>query len=341
MISRAFNYSVICMLFLIGVTLTLRAQSTAPRFVYEKSITLDEDAFIGMVTDLTVTPSGEIILTDGKSKEVFIFHPDGRLKTTLDPVGCHPGFNFFPLSVEASDRYLFLMNSGNWGYVFNADGSCFGNVDPDFRPMNFFAFESESTMVGVRQRGQSRPEMIWFDQTGSTIKQITLPATPFNNIDYRVSSGGVTVGNRGVYWAPAISPIVVRVENESTKEIDISDVFKHDHPDSDLPAGLDVQELMKRMPSIVTNSTSNQGLFVMPDGRILAQYQSSQSKPESRWKWVFIDDVGEPSFQLVESEVGFQEVANGFGYRVRFPNLKANEETFVLEVHRYISGVRK
>lgn len=311
----------------------LMAQDIGSLFIFDHEIMLDKDVLISMVTDLSVGPNGDILITDGGSREVFLFDSKGALKTRLDPAKCHPGFNFFPISAELGREHLFLMNSSPWGYVFDSEAGCFSSVDDSFRPMNFFEFISDTTLVGVRKGSNSKQEMHWFDLNGIMLKHIVLPDQKFPNIDRRVWHGGVATGEEGTYWAPAISPTLLYVLEDTITEIDLNLFFDHQHPAEVLPDNVSISELMKKMGPIISGSTHSEGLFILPDGKLLAQYLTPLGKGRSIWTRLFFDDGNFSHAEVHTSDLGFKDVADGYGYEVVSPSTQ--DDNYKLRVYRY------
>ena len=80
---------------------------------------------IASIFEIDVDPAGRLLITDMLGEQVLLFDSTDVLLASLEPRICHPGFTFRPQGARfGSDEFIFLLNSGPWGYRFTTEGTC-------------------------------------------------------------------------------------------------------------------------------------------------------------------------------------------------------------------------
>lgn len=121
------------MKYIIVIFLFFTQTMFSQKFIKVKEVKLDKDLLIGNVWTMDVDDDGNFIINDQIAREIYLLNSKGKLREKLSPLKCDPGFSWRPFDVKKlTNGKILVLNSGPWGFLFNADGSCFGNLDNSF-----------------------------------------------------------------------------------------------------------------------------------------------------------------------------------------------------------------
>ena len=312
-----------------------------------RTITLtDPDAvhldslLIAEIKSLDVAPDGRMLVVDVIGQQAFLFDPDGKLLALLDPSLCHPGFEVRPVSaIFVGDQSIFLNNAGPWGYRFTPEGSCLGNVDPNYVVVSsgFLDVNAQGNLFGVYTL-PDRQFIRYMSPSGKTLHEIVLPSSKYPNAVYRVGMGGLVVDEAHMFYAGSVEPHILKITLDGTVVASISrrtswfrDVSR-DLPDmnSNGPSGL-----MKAFGNMLSSSTLVSDIFELTDQVLMVQYSNGT---RGRGYQVFTKHG-----LLVAEELGLQHRfkygKDGLVYRVVQPELDDTGQlpNPFIEVYQFIA----
>ena len=318
---------------LLGASTVCFAQDTTPFFELDHRIVLGEDVLISSIRSLKILPNGQLLLIDTQGSQVVVIDRNGALVKNLDPADCHPGFELRPIGVAVNAKYIFLTNSSPWGYVFNSDESCYSAVDVSFRPSFAFTFVSDSLLAGIYHVRGERPHIQWFDQKGAMLEKLDFPETDFPNADHRMEAGGILSVGDDIWWAPPISHHLFRIRDGKIQDFDPTVFYDLGHPSEDIPEVLN-PSLFKKVGQILKEARRNEGVFLLPDGKLLLQYHN----PGDGTIRVIADPDNLKDFRIEQSDFVFLEVHGEFAYAVGPPELNedGSDTNYVIDVYRYV-----
>ena len=318
---------------LLGASTVCFAQDTSSAFQLVDQIVLSEDVMVSSIRSLRILPNGELLLVDALGSQLVVVNRDGSLVRNLDPADCHPGFELRPIGVAVNAKYIFLTNSSPWGYVFNSDESCYSAVDVSFRPSFAFTFVSDILLAGIYHVRGERPHIQWFDQKGAMLEKLDFPETDFPNADHRMEAGGILSVGDDIWWAPPISHHLFRIRDGKIQDFDPTLFYDLGHPSEDIPEVLN-PSLFKKVGQILKEASQNEGVFLLPDGKLLLQYHN----PGDGTIRVIADPDNLKDFRIEQSDFVFLEVHGEFAYAVGPPELSedGSDTNYVIDVYRYV-----
>jgi hypothetical protein len=184
------------------------------------TIEIDPRIHAGMIRSLDADQHGRMLVTDVTTGQVYLLDHQGRHLRTLDAEPCDPGFTMRPVSAHFINDDIWLVNSGPWGYRFDAEGKCTGPMDPSFSTPNFLSSARNGRVFGLF----SHPELHIreMDESGRELKRIPF-APSFPNLQM-FRGGGMTIAGDFVYVAKNYSPRISRFNLNGHFEGDIGHI---------------------------------------------------------------------------------------------------------------------
>lgn len=251
--------------------------SFAHYFKKVRTVPLSDEVFIERISVLDVNKDGELLITD-PGNGVYIFSKNGQLMRTLSPEPCHPGFQWRPQEAYfTGDGHIFVVNGGPWGFVFEEDGTCWEQAHEDFLPPRKIAFTPKGQMYGWYTRpGADSSRIKVISGTGKTLESYAIPASDYNNLDGRLSSGnrGMFYHENHLYLSLPTRPAVQVFDTNGTRIDQIKNTPPLYQPVvSDIPSRFSGgQEFVSKLGRAIENKTWIQGLYLLNDDALLLQY---------------------------------------------------------------------
>ena len=295
-----------------------------------KTITLsDPDAvhpdglLIAGIKSLDVAPDGRMLVVDWIGSQAFLFDPDGKLLALLDPSICHPGFEVRPVNAKfVGDQSIFLNNAGPWGYRFTSEGSCLGNVDPDYTMVVHSGFQdvdAQGDLFGL-YRFPDKQVIRHMNASGKTLHEIVLPSSAYPTATDKLGMGGLVVDGTHMFYAGSVETQILKMTRDGAIVAKISDRSSWFRDVSkDLPdlKSVGLRAYMKASGDLHKSSTLTQDLFELTDQTLLVQYANGSRG----WGYQVFTKDG----VLLAEELGvsrrFEHGGNGLVYRVVQPDL--------------------
>lgn len=302
-------------------------------FQLERVIQLSDDVLIGTIMSLDIGENGDILLVDKESMTVQLFNKEGNHLTELDASACHPGFNKRPIvAVFAEDSFIFVVNSGPWGYRFEIDGSCLGAVDDAYRVGFHTSYSSDGFIWGFYWRnGGSIAKM---DTTGKELNRFNVEETNFPNIVNRWQGGGLVALDGYIYYAGVTSQRIFKYYPDGT----LDQIFDNPPdgyraPSKDFPDNLS-PTFFKKAGEIMFSSTMTNDLFALDENKVMIQFWNR----DRGLGYQIFDADGALLIEESGLDEGFRDAGRGFAYRVVYPTMDENGEdpNPSIEVYRYV-----
>ena len=263
----------------------VRAQAKSPpdfkHFQMVKTIRFDnpDTLLIGTIDHMDVDPEGRILVVDWRGKQVLLFDSTGALQASLDPVACHPGFTFHPLTAHFGGyAFIFIQNSIPWGYRFTADGGCLGSVVEDFVGDRFFDIDPAGTLYGSYPGLPDRTQRTLrrMSPSGETLEDYPMPPSKYPNATQGVVGGGLIADGEHLYYASAPERDILKFSLDGTLLDRISERSSwFRSPRQDLPR--DMQARLKEFGKWSEGTTTMMGLFELTD-QMLMVYHSNDDR---------------------------------------------------------------
>lgn len=311
---RSINPAVRCLLLGLPLLFTLLAGCRGEvSFVFERDIRLDPAARLSTISELRAGPDGDILVIDAMSRQAVLFDSDGTLKRMVDPSECRDDIQRRPISGDIGSRFIFLNNSDERGFVFDAEGWCLSDVDPSYQPFRHLAIISDTSLAGIRTTREGSTVFELASIEGRVIFSRELPRAPLPFADANIRGGGFAIGHDAAYFAPSVSPVLYRVSPTEVEMIDLSHLDLKT-PVLDLPhsIGPNNRRLAENMASEITR---NDGVFLLEDGSLFLQYFT----PEVGYTRIILDPESPEEYRLSKSRLGFMEMRGGRAYHVEAP----------------------
>lgn len=242
-----------------------------------KTIKFDDSLVIGDITYLDTDINNNILVTDMLSKKVYLFNSDGGLIKTLSTEKCTPGFNWQPYKAMFDRKgNIVVLNSAPWGYRFNADGNCFGDMDISFIAPAHLAFLENGSMVGYYNYGDGN-HLKYMDNTGKEKFRFGKFPKDFERLIYRFEGGGlITDNNDNIYQVNVSSPLVTKYDKKGNfiKEFMNKPSYLR-IIEKDL-SNNDPVNALKEVPKLLENKTTTTALFLYENNKILVLLSHSK-----------------------------------------------------------------
>ena len=332
----------------VGVTCAQPADSAHyEHFKWVRTVTLSDpdavhpgDLLIAEIKGLDVAPDGRMLVVDLIGEQAFLFDAGGKLRVVLDPSVCHPGFEVRPVNAKfLGEQSILLNNAGPWGYRFTREGSCLGDIDPNYAMTVHSGFQdsdAEGNLFGL-YRFPDKQVIRHMNPKGKTLHEFVLPPSGYPIATERVGMGGLVVDETHLFYAGSVEPHILKLTRDGVVVAKISarsswfrDVSK-DLPD---PTSAGVGAFMKASGNLYGNYTLTVDLFELSDQTLLVQYRNGSRGAGYQ---VFTKDG-----LLVAQDLGvpqqFKHGKDGLVYRVVQPDLDDSGElpNPYIEVYQFI-----
>ena len=218
-----------------------------------------------------------------------------------------------PVSGDIGSRFIFLSNSDERGFVFDAEGRCLSDVDPSYRPFRHLSIISDTSLAGIRTNRGGSTVFELANIEGRAFFSRELPPAPLPSADANIRGGGFAIGHDAAYFAPPVSRVLFRVSPTDVEMIDLS-YLELGTPEFDLPhsIGPNNRRLAENMASEITR---NDGVFLLENGSLFLQYYT----PEVGYTRIILDPDNPEDYRLSKSRLGFMEMKGGKAYHVEAP----------------------
>ena len=113
-------------------------------FVPVDTIRLDPDPIVLPITALSVSNSGDLLISDPGMKTVYNFSASGALIGQLDAIECDPGVNFEPVKSIFLPNGDMLSSTAYETFHFNASGQCIGRIEELTPPPRDYCVSSDT-----------------------------------------------------------------------------------------------------------------------------------------------------------------------------------------------------
>lgn len=252
-------------------------------FKLERTVALDSTAMIAYVWNLVVGNQGELIITDRVGKSAFIFASNGKLRKTLRPQDCFPGFIFDPLACgvnkQSGQIYLFN-NSAPSGYRFDRDGNCIGPLDLHMIRGELMCVDRKGFIYTYNVNAQFSFSVIVSDSVGRKLTTFGDMPSEYAGYIHRNVGGGVHVDRNGnAYVANVAEPKIYKYGPDRKLIRVISDPPRYFRPVEKLPRGFGLApgEHMK-VAKKWFERTLTRKVFLVSDDKLLLCYDLQNGK---------------------------------------------------------------
>jgi hypothetical protein len=242
------------------------------------TVRLDSAAMVGEVWSLAVSSRGDLLVADRMTHAVYLFAPNGTLRTKLGAEPCHPGFVWDPLVVmfNYSDEIYVVNNSSPRAYRFRKDGTCSGPLDLSFIPTPYMCFDRSGNLYGYYAIVQQEP-LRKMDARGKLIHAWGEFPRGFIGVIDRVEGGGIACDDDGnIYWAVVTHPTIWKYNRSFHLVMEISDppaYYRQVAPAPSLIGGGSAN-IMKEIGQRVKDRNLTVSLHLLAKNKLLIQYET-------------------------------------------------------------------
>jgi len=238
-------------------------------------IQLDSTILLANIDKLDVDDESNLLVTDFRSQSIILFDKKGKLVRVLNPTECHPGFTWNPYYAKFADGYIIVLNSIPWGFKFNNDGTCLGDMDVSFvAPFKILGL-SGGKLLGYFTNNDKKQHLSIMDSSGKEIKRFGIFPEKFANLIDKFEGGGIVEDSKGnIYQLNVSSPVITKYDREGNfiKEIGI---FPHYYKkiEEDPFFNISPSQLFKAMKKIKGKSLATD-LFLYHDSTLVVLIQN-------------------------------------------------------------------
>lgn len=237
-----------------------------------KTIKLTEKILIGDINTLDVDKKGNILITDRIASQVCLFSNDGRLLKALSPDSCYPGFNWRPFNARFDKKgNILVLNSIPWGYRFDGDGLCLGEMNITFTAPPHISFFSDGSLVGYYNLGREN-HLKMMDKTGKEKFRFGKFPKEYEKLIYRFEGGGVvTDQDDNVYQLNVSSPEIFKYSSNGNFIKSFMHVPSYYRKIERDLSGYDPAKALTEVPKLLKDKTIALSLFLFDTNKLMVQ----------------------------------------------------------------------
>lgn len=166
-----------------------------------RTLTLDDRVDIAEFSSFDIDAVGRMALTDNILRKAYLFDAEGNLSATLGPSACFPGFQLNPIAIRFGwNSSVFLVNSGIWGFRFQADGRCIGLPHDAFIAPSTMTAAPGNTWIAL-YKTSTEARFVRLREDGLPIDTLSVQPLRRPVIDFRLMSQGVVHLSGGFAYA--------------------------------------------------------------------------------------------------------------------------------------------
>lgn len=246
-------------------------------FIKHKEFVIDTSVKIGMIQSLDANQNGDIIITDFQVAQAIVINSNGKLKVKLTPEPCNPGFHWSPVKAVFIDNYIYIINASPWGYKFDLNGNCIGEMSKSFLPPYILSGLDKNHLIGYYAL-EGNQSLKVLDTEGNEKSSFGIFPEEYKNFIFRVEGGGLVVDKyKNIYQMNITSPTIYKY-NKTGK---LLNTFKN-YPDrfvklkKDLSP--DAMTMIKETGEAFKYVSLALGLFMLNDSTLLMKVKDGRGK---------------------------------------------------------------